>query len=133
MRHIKPPVCSVERYLTLNLKRNERSVLAPFICGILPLKIETGRFIGEKVDKRLSRICNSSEIENETHFFFFFFFFLFKCTHYNDLRNTLSTAIENRGMFNYSLKILMDKYPRQTAKYLVNAFMKRKQFLYVFR
>ena len=34
---------NVEKYVLLNLSRTERSLLAQFRCGILPLRVETGR------------------------------------------------------------------------------------------
>ena len=33
-----------DNYLLLNLSRKERSLMAQFCCGILPFRIETGRF-----------------------------------------------------------------------------------------
>ena len=36
-----------EKYLLLNCDKYERSVLAQFRCGILPIRVETGRYIGE--------------------------------------------------------------------------------------
>ena len=39
-----------EKYLTINLTRSEGSVMAQFRCGVLPLSIETGRFVGEVED-----------------------------------------------------------------------------------
>ena len=51
----KTTYCS-EKYVSLNLKRNERSLLAQFRCGILPLRIETGRYIGEKPNERLQNL-----------------------------------------------------------------------------
>ena len=54
-----------ETYVKLNLLRNERSVLAQFRCGVLPLRIETGRFVGEKPEERLCRLCNDNSPEDE--------------------------------------------------------------------
>ena len=68
-----------EEYVKINLKRRERSVLAQFRLGILPIRIETGRFIEEKVEDRLCRMYNQNQIENEIHF-------LFHCPLYNDIR-----------------------------------------------
>ena len=59
-----------EEYVKINLKRNERSVLAQFRLGILPIRIETGRFIGERIEDRLCRMCDQNQIENEIHFMF---------------------------------------------------------------
>ena len=44
---------TVDKYVLINLNRIERSILAQFRCGILPLRIETGRYIGEKPEERL--------------------------------------------------------------------------------
>jgi hypothetical protein len=40
------------KYLLSSLTKIERSHLAQFRCGILPLKIETGRYVGLNVNKR---------------------------------------------------------------------------------
>ena len=77
-----------EKYVTLNLKRNERSVLAQFRCGILPLRVETGRYVGEKPEERLCKICDSQQIEDETHF-------LLHCPFYSVLRDNLFSSIEH--------------------------------------
>ena len=40
-----------EKYVLLNLSRSERSLMAQFRSGVLPLRIETGRFRHEPVEK----------------------------------------------------------------------------------
>ena len=57
-----------ERCIQLNSWKNERSLLAQLRCGILPLRIETGRYIDEPVQSRTCLFCNCSEMETETHF-----------------------------------------------------------------
>ena len=57
-----------EKYLLLNLSRKERSLMARLCCGILPLRIETGRCVGESPDERLCKLCNGPDIEDEKHF-----------------------------------------------------------------
>ena len=47
-----------EHYIKLNLEKNERSYLAQFRCGILPIRIETWRNIGERLEDRLCRLCS---------------------------------------------------------------------------
>ena len=66
----------------MNLNRNERSVMAQFRCGVLPLRIETGRFVGEQVRDtcRLCRFCDLNLIEDEKHF-------LLVCPSYVNLRD----------------------------------------------
>ena len=48
--------------------KNERSMLAQLKCGILLLRMETGRYIGEQLDNRLCAFCTDFDIESETHF-----------------------------------------------------------------
>ena len=48
----------------------EKSHFAQFRCGILPLRVETGRYSGLKVHERVCHICNTTETEDEIHFLF---------------------------------------------------------------
>ena len=40
---------NTEKYLQINLAKNERSVLAQLRCRILPLRVETARYVGGEV------------------------------------------------------------------------------------
>ena len=55
----------VEKYVCINLSSSERSVLAQLRLGILPLHIETGRFVNTKLEDRTCKICNSVNVEDE--------------------------------------------------------------------
>lgn len=57
-----------ETYVELNLTRAERSILAQFRCGMLPLRIETWRIVGEPEADCIYKMCKSSYVENERHF-----------------------------------------------------------------
>ena len=74
---------AVEKYVLINLNRHERSILSQCRCGILPLRIETGRYIGEKPEERVCKICKNGQTEDEVHF-------LFNCEQYRNLRNDLA-------------------------------------------
>jgi len=50
--------CNTTDYVKSCMNRYERSLLAKFRCGILQLKIETGRFNQTKLEDRLCDICN---------------------------------------------------------------------------
>ena len=61
--------------------KSERSTMCQLRSGILPLRIETGRYIGEPAEKRLCRFCPQNSVENETHFTLY-------CNLYDELRQT---------------------------------------------
>lgn len=53
-----------ESYVTLDLNKPERSHLAQFRFGILQLRIETGRYIGEQAEDRLCILCDQYTVES---------------------------------------------------------------------
>ena len=59
--------------------RRKRSLISQFRCGILPLKVETGRFSQIPLEFRLCTFCSLDKIEDEFHFFF-------DCNFYSDFR-----------------------------------------------
>ena len=75
-----------ETNLKLNICKAERS---HFRCAVLPLKIETGRFLGLSVEDRLCQVCDQNAVENEIHF-------LLHCTLYEDLRRAMIFKSERR-------------------------------------
>ena len=46
-----------EKYLLYNLTKFERAIMAQFRLGILPIRVETGRFRNEAVNERLRILC----------------------------------------------------------------------------
>ena len=66
----------VEDYVVSNISRSQRSLLAQFCMGILPLYIETGRYFRKVPSERLCLLCDQSAIEDEHHF-------LLSCPFYN--------------------------------------------------
>lgn len=116
-----------ENNVVLDMPQQLRSILAQFGCGILPLKIETGRYHGEPVEERICTFCCKNSIENEIRF-------LLHCPLYNDYRRIL---FENTG-FNQliylsdtdALIVLISNYPRQVAKYLYHSFTRRQSLLF---
>ena len=108
-----------------SLSKSERSHLAQSRCGILPLRLEAGRFVGLSVEERICNLCNINETEDELHF-------LLGCTCYNELRNRLTTkAVELLTGFstlNDAQKrvYLMENHYGYVANYIVAAMNKRK-------
>lgn len=127
--YIKFKTCfKTERCLTMNLTRGERSVMAQFRCGVLPLRVETGRFVGEQVNDRICKLCNQGCIEDETHF-------LLNCQCYKNLRDYELGIILNNEDFSYKsdddkLSLLLNDFVRRTAKFLLRAFLYRRSILY---
>ena len=117
-------IYGTEDYVKMNLSRSERSILAQFRCGVMPLRVESGRFTGEPVESRICRYCAKNEVENEKHF-------LLHCDCYNDIRHSyfndiFHTLSSNSISEDEYFKRLLLNYPRKTAKYLLNAFMELK-------
>ena len=103
--------------------------MAQLRLGILPLCVETSRFVNLAVENKLCEICNSESIEDECHF-------LFECERYNELRENWEIAIKNQCNYIQFLELedhlsfLFDNLARSTAKYIVNCFMQRKSYLF---
>ena len=72
-----------EDYVRMNLSKHERSLLCQFRSGILPLRIETGRYAGEPFDNRTCRFCDLTSVENEKHFL------LIICYLYNNIKTDM--------------------------------------------
>jgi hypothetical protein len=119
---------NTEDYVLFNLSKYERSIIAQFRCGILPLRVETGRYIGEPLNDRLCRLCNDSCVENEVHF-------LLNCPKYNEIRSQSFGEILNDNVFmdlnvDDKLIFLFSNHVRKIAKYLVKAYLHRRNIIY---
>ena len=119
----------VEQFVKLNFKRNERSILAQLRCGILPLHVETGRFVRKKVEDRICQFGTSNSIENEYHF-------ILHCNFYSAEREVflagLYNVYRNLGRLGdaVKLKTLFVFEPRKLAKFVTRIWAKRQQCLY---
>ena len=119
---------STEKYITFNLDRKERSYMAQLRMGILPLRIETGRYKNEEVHERVCNICNENVVEDEIHF-------MFNCNAYTHIRQPFFESL-NLDYFDtwgidQKLKYLFENRPRQTSKYIIKLFEFRKSLLYI--
>lgn len=107
----------------MNIPKHIRSAMAQFRCGVLPLRIETGRFRGEHATERTCKFCILDEIENEFHF-------LLKCTLYNNLRSELykSVNFSNNSYLSQDnqFQTLICNFPRKTANFIQSAFKLRQ-------
>ena len=59
---------ATEDYVRSNISRSARSLLAQFRIGILPIKVETGRFKNLAVSERICEVCSLNMVEDEKHF-----------------------------------------------------------------
>ena len=69
-----------EPYVLKHLSRNKRSLFAQIRTGVLPLRVETGRFKGLSLQERTCEYCGDGSVENEHHF-------LFKCNTWDEIRH----------------------------------------------
>ena len=76
-------------YLTKPLTFTQKAHVAKFKLGVLPLRLETGRFCRPKLPEtdRICEQCNSNSIENEIHFALYCF------KHYNIRKAFLNSIV----------------------------------------
>ena len=76
--------------------------------GVLPIRIETGRYERPKkpADQRLCQQCSLGSVENEIHF-------LLECPRNTLLRDKLLSQISNEDFYSYT--------PIEKLKYLLNS------------
>ena len=107
--------------------KSERSTLCQLRSSILPVRIETGRYIGEPAEQRLCRFRPQNDVENETHFTLY-------CNLYDELRqNTFSEIITNTKYtgLNDSEKLkLLFNGTRKFAKFINKAYNLRRSVVY---
>ncbi len=115
----------VASHIACNLPKYERSLISQLRLGILPLRIETGRYANLNECDRICLLCQQNKIENEAHF-------LFECDLYDTERNQfvnetdinlaeLSTDEQFRSVF---------EHPFRLGRYMRTAMHKRKNKLY---
>ena len=107
-----------ENYVNFNLSHEQRSILAQVCCGTqsLPLKLETGRFVGTPKENRLCDICNNGQVEDEFHF-------IFHCEFCSNERNEFYDTIKQKYL-NFDnildapkLRCLLTFEPRSLSKF----------------
>ena len=79
---------NLEKYLVLIKDPYKRKCLSRFRVSSHNLQIEIGRYQNIPREERLCEICNSGEVENETHFLLF-------CKAYEHSREDLRSSLEN--------------------------------------
>ena len=109
--------------------RYRRSIFAQFRCGILPIKLKTGRYTNLPIEERLCEICNTDAIESEMHF-------LLDCELYTVERNNLISNVTNKYVYFSNLdkheqfNYLVSCEWKLTSLYVKAAWKKRQLFMY---
>lgn len=73
----------VSSYVRANVPKPMRSLSAQLCCGVLKIRLETGRYNNEDLNERQCVLCDSGAIEDKMHF-------LFDCDAYSDERDKFS-------------------------------------------
>ena len=113
------------------LPRLERSLLAQLRLGILPLKIETGRFVNLPLVNRTCTLCDMIVLEDEVHF-------VKRCPLYEIYRNQLfQSAKQLDTNFNtlegeQKLSFFLNSLPKALLKFLKLAWNRWQNELYNF-
>ena len=118
-----------EEYLTGYMSRQQRSLLAQFRGGILPLHVETGRWQNIPWEERTCKLCNQNCVEDEFHF-------LCNCDLYIAHRNSLFDKVTGKNL-EFATLSTEDKFlyllkfeNREVARYLERAYDMRKTCIY---
>ena len=112
----------VENFLLLNIYKYEKSLLSELRYGILPLRVETGRFCNEKREERVCTLCKTNTVESVEHF-------LFECSIDDAQRlsfiNKVHNDIDNWEQLTHQecLKQLFQLKPRALGKYVKEIFL----------
>ena len=121
----------IQSTVKTNLDRGARSLAIKLKVGVLPLKIETGRWKKKKDEPKNDKceICTSNAIENEYHF-------LLHCDALSEVRNEMFAKLGNiEGFHDMSdaekMKVMYDSDKlKVTATYIEKLMEKRKSLMY---
>ena len=120
-----------ESYIYKIQNRTHRSVFAQLRFGILPLKIETGRYTNIPREYRLCIFCNHNVVEDEMHF-------LFVCPLYNEIRQQyyerfkeIVPNFEDLTHVEKLNKFMSCDFVKLSAEFVNNCYCLRKEKLYV--
>ena len=97
-------------------------------CGILPLRVETCRYIGQKREDRKCELCNLNEVEDEIHF-------VLKCPFYYQERHLFKQSLDkycNLTLLSETVQLqnLCSLEPRKLSTFLLIIIKKRHDYLY---
>lgn len=102
--------------VTCLLTKRHRSLISQIKCGILPLRIESGRYNREALEVRICQLCDANQVESEFHF-------LFDCEHYVNERQELTSKVSVNSLNE------LCKHPFVMGNYLENIWKRRTNSL----
>ena len=89
-RHFKTHFIA-EPYITSVLPRATRSAFAQMRCGVAPIQLELGRYVGQEENDRICPLCGTA-VESESHL-------LVDCSTYIDITRPLLANAETMCPF----------------------------------
>ena len=120
---------SLENYIKYHMHKRKRSLLSQFRLGILPLRIETGRYDNTPVNNRLCKLCVLNAVEDEYHF-------VMTCPLYVNFRLNLfqkaAQMYENFGEINdiNKFKFLVEKCYKPLSQFIYDSYERRQRSLF---
>ena len=112
-----------------NLSRAQRSLVVKLKAGVLPIRLETGRYKGLPEALRICEICHSGEVESEMHH-------LHECVRLQYVRNRHPIARETRNMIDNGMSktdvtkfILRDRL-KEAGVWIADMWKERRRLLY---
>ncbi len=113
-----------------NLTRVQRSLVIKYKSGVLPLRLETGRYKGLKEELRVCEVCKCGEVEDEKHF-------SYRCEALANVRDKWKKANENirqalseKDKFQATKNLLTKEQLKSFACWLEEMYCERKSILY---
>ena len=110
--------------------RAHRSIMAQLRSGVLPLRVETGRFTQIPLEFRLCIFCESNNIEDEVHF-------IFECSLYDNIRRRFFDKLQqfhpswpNLNVDQKLLLLMSKEFVKDTAEFVHQCFVTRRKQIY---
>ena len=119
-----------DEYVLSDMPKCQRSILAQFRAGILPLEVEVGRFRDTPLSDRICKLCSLNNVEDEYHL-------LLECPIYADPRALLFQKVNIKRNVNLEDFDFIDKFNYLNsecqiylASFLASAIQIRNKNLY---
>ena len=111
-----------ETYIIKCMSRRRRSLMSQFRTGIIPLEIETGRYVPifiidrkRTANERICKLCRLNDIENEYHFGCV-------CPAYNSRGKIVFEEVELKHVHFHTFIIVMKHCQIEVSKFINEAW-----------